>query len=120
MADFNISEILGSLSEDDMNNLKKIADGLLGNTSGEKETEHKEEKRENGNFDFNSAKLPDISVLEKLLPVLNALNTNDERTRLISSLKPMLSGERQKKADEAIKIIKLLTVIPVLKQNGNL
>ncbi len=120
MADFNISEILGSLSEDDMNNLKKIADGLLGNGAQSKENEQDKQRRESGGFDLNSAKLPDISVLEKLLPVLNALDANDERTRLISSLKPMLSETRQKKADEAIKIIKLLTVIPVLKQNGNL
>lgn len=111
MADFDISGILNSLSQDDVNNLKKIADGILGNSEPKA-------KSQSDSLDLSSVKLPDISVLGKLAPVLSAVNTPDERTELISALKPMLSENRRQKADEAIKIVKLLTVLPILHENG--
>lgn len=43
---------------------------------------------------------------------------NDPRCRLIAALKPMLSGERQRKADEAMKIIRLIDMIPALSESG--
>lgn len=43
---------------------------------------------------------------------------NDPRCKLILALKPMLSTEKQKRADEAVKIIKLLDILPVLRESG--
>jgi hypothetical protein len=52
------------------------------------------------------------------LPLLSQLNSRDEREDFICALKPLLSRERQKKADEAMKFIKLLSVLPLLKEKG--
>jgi hypothetical protein len=47
--------------------------------------------------------------------VMVQMNKEDYRTRLISDLKPMLNSERQKKADEAVKFLQLMQVLPLLK-----
>lgn len=43
---------------------------------------------------------------------------NDPRCKLIAALKPMLSKDRQKRADEAMRIIKLMDMIPALSESG--
>lgn len=62
--------------------------------------------------------LPDLSVLSRLAPLLGELNRRDERADFIAALKPLLSEERRKKADDAIKIIRLVSVLPLLKEQG--
>ena len=59
-----------------------------------------------------------ISMLEReglLVSVMGQLNKEDTRTRLITDLKPLLSEERRKKADEAIKFLQLMDLLPLLK-----
>ena len=43
---------------------------------------------------------------------------NDSRVQLIYALKPHLSAERQARADTAVKILKLLDVLPAIKESG--
>lgn len=62
--------------------------------------------------------LPDLSVLSRLAPLLGELSRRDERADFIAALKPLLSEERRKKADDAIKIIRLVSVLPLLKEQG--
>lgn len=62
--------------------------------------------------------LPDLSVLSRLAPLLGELSRRDERADFIAALKPLLSEERQKRADDAIKIIRLVSVLPLLKEQG--
>ena len=124
MADLDIGSILSSLSEDDINNLKNVASSILG---GNAEAQDKGEAQSNADKkplgstplpDFGSLGLPDMSVFQNLLPLLSALNSHDEREDFIYALKPLLSDERRKKADEAVKFIKLLSIIPLLKEKG--
>ena len=68
--------------------------------------------------DLSSLGLPDMSQFSNLLPLLSALNSRDEREDFICALKPLLSDERRKKADEAMKFVKLLSIIPLLKEKG--
>ena len=123
MADLDIGSILSSLSSDDINNLKNVANSIFGGekTTTEEKTEHKENNETKTNFkmpDLSSIGLPDMSVFENLLPLLSSLNSRDEREDFICALKPLLSNERQQKADEAMKFIKLLSIIPLLKEKG--
>jgi len=57
----------------------------------------------------------DILKLQKLMGNFNKENPN---TNLLKSLKPLLKKERQKKVDEAVKIMKLVTLFPELKESG--
>jgi hypothetical protein len=123
MADLDIGSILSSLSSEDINNLKNVANSILGGekTEQSEKKENKENKESSTNFkapDFSSMGLPDMSVFENLVPLLSKLNSRDEREDFIYALKPLLSNERQQKADEAMKFIKLLSIIPLLKEKG--
>lgn len=62
----------------------------------------------------------DPSFIKKLMPVFNKLNseTNDKRTALLLALKPNLSKERRAKVDAAVKLIKLIDMLPYLKECG--
>ena len=48
----------------------------------------------------------------------NAVNSDDDKIRFIEALKPLLSSERQKKADEAEKMLRLMSALPALKESG--
>lgn len=65
--------------------------------------------------------LPDSGTLQlvtKLAPMLSAVQQEDESTRLLQALRPLLGEERQKKLDEAIRILQLLRMLPLLRQSG--
>ena len=93
-----ISEILSSLSSSDMENLKAVAQDLF---SSEKSDD--------------SGTLPnlDLSALTSLMKP-----KEDERTKLIGALKPLLSEERQRRADEAIRLLHLASMLPALRESG--
>lgn len=91
----NISDIISSLSESDIENIKGMAGKLFSDS------------------DSDESPLPfDLGALGTLA------GTEDDRCALIKSLKPMLSEQRRRKADEAIKLLKLASLIPVLKESG--
>ncbi len=123
MADFDLNGILSSLSSEDINNLKNIAGSILGGE--EKRNSESVHQKDNsgglnglGNIDFSSLGLPNMNELSKLLPLISEFNKHDEREDFLCALKPLLSEERRKKADEAVKLIKLVSLIPILKEKG--
>lgn len=123
MADFDISSILNSLSAEDMENIKKAASSFMGNL-GETKEPPREKPPENKKGDeaagdiFSGLGMPDLSQLASLAPVLQAFNSHDERLDFINALKPLLSEERRHKADEAMKLVKLMSVLPLLRERG--
>ena len=122
MADFDIGAILNSLSPDDIENIKNVASSFLGSQDGTNEKQ-KEEKKErqpaipNIN-DLSSLGMPDLSQLTALLPIFQAINSPDDRLDFIQALKPLLSDEKKQKADEAMKLVRLMSVIPLLRERG--
>lgn len=106
----DISEILSSLTPEDMEQLKNVASSLMG---GQPEPKKEQEKAQ-GSSVFN----PDI--LGNLGKLSNAVSGDDQRTALLKALKPMLSEQRQQKADEAIKILKIIQILPLLRESGML
>lgn len=150
MADFDINSILSSLSQEDIENLKKTAADIMGgmsnnNVSGNASNNGYGNGRNNGNNQAqstektnsenntisienilssfsqsggNSFGFPDMNMLSSLAPVLQAVNSKDDRVEFINALRPLLSNDRRKKADEAVKIVRLLSVLPLLKERG--
>ena len=59
-----------------------------------------------------------LSMAVKMGPILGALRQEDDSTRLLRALRPMLRPARQKKLDEALKLLQLLRALPLLKQSG--
>ncbi len=54
-------------------------------------------------------------MLFKLLPLLSAFGQEDENAALLRALRPHLGKERQKRLDEAEKMMKLVRLLPLLK-----
>ena len=132
MADFDLNAILNSLTPDDIENLKQTAASVLGGMENNKpprqEPEIKQNKQETNQLNFDdllknigslgNLGMPDLSQLSAIVPILQAFNSHDERLDFINALKPLLSEERQKKADEATKLVKLMSVLPLLRERG--
>lgn len=64
--------------------------------------------------------MPDPQQVNLLLGLFSKLKTdNDDNTsRLLLALKPHLSGDRRERVDTAIKILKLLELLPLIKESG--
>lgn len=86
------------------------------NTSSEPQVnEHREEPQAPMNTGFS----PDMmSMLTKLAPMMNSMNSEDDTTRLLKALRPFLSDERKKKLDEASKLLKMMKLLPLIKDFG--
>ncbi|HCH28078.1 MAG TPA: hypothetical protein DEW35_01075 [Ruminococcaceae bacterium] len=100
-----LNEILSD--EKSLNQFKALAENLL---SSEKEE------------DSNNSDVLGISgdEAQKILGIFTRLKTrpDDKRTALLSALRPNLSPEKQKKVDTAIKLLKLIDMLPLLKESG--
>ena len=56
--------------------------------------------------------------MTRLMPLLSQANREDDATRLLRALRPLLGESRQKKVDEAIRILQMLRLLPLLKDSG--
>lgn len=64
--------------------------------------------------------LGELSGLLKLAPLLSGLGQEDQNTVLLNALRPYLHGEREKRLDDSMKMMKLLKLLPLLQQKGGL
>lgn len=60
----------------------------------------------------------DLSLLTKAAPLLQGLQQEDDSTKLLAALRPYLHGERQKRLEEAMEILKWLRLATMLKDKG--
>ena len=58
--------------------------------------------------------------LSSIMQIMRAFNSSsdDSRTRLLLALKPHLSEKRRERVDKAIKIMKLLAIMPMITESG--
>lgn len=59
-----------------------------------------------------------LGAMTKLMPLLGQAGREDDSTRLLRALRPLLGPERQKKVDEAMKILQMMRLLPLLKESG--
>lgn len=103
----DINSLLENLSDEDLSSLGSAAQQLFGSQQGEEPAP-----------DIFGGINPDmLAKIMQIMPMLTNAGDND-RTRLISALKPMLSKARRKKADEAIQLIRLLEIMPMIGGDG--
>lgn len=60
----------------------------------------------------------DLSLLTKAAPFLAAMQQEDDSANLLKALRPYLHGERQKRLDDALEILKWLRLATMLKEQG--
>lgn len=119
----DISDILSSLSAEDMQALQSIASSLTGKSDTPVNATADPTKAVTKNVQNNQNGEPlgiDPKAFSDMAGLMSKLNStgNDPRCQLINALKPMLSKERQQRADEAMRIIKLLDLLPMLRDSG--
>ncbi|MCL1832186.1 MAG: hypothetical protein FWG45_04650 [Oscillospiraceae bacterium] len=60
----------------------------------------------------------DIDMVMKMGEVFAQLNKPDKNADLLSALKPHLRDENQHKVDTAMKLSRMITLLPFLKESG--
>ena len=113
----NINDIISSLSNEDIEMLKGVASSILG------EAGNQEKSKTLPSVSSKSAGLTgiglnsdDFQMLMKAKEIFDRMNSaSSKNADLINALKPHLSEESRKKADNAIRIMKLFEVLPYLK-----
>jgi len=124
--DFNqISDMLGSMSDEELQNLQDAAQSLFASFGGEEEPAQEtrqgtgyKSQQSGGGFgggaDFGSMFTPEM--LAKLSQLMQRMNGRDARTDLIMALKPHLSHRRQHRAEQAMQMMKMLELLPTLQE----
>lgn len=114
----NLNDIISSLTPDDIQSLKETAQAIFGNSTDTAISNTSSQHTDNSSFfdSFNSSMFnPDmISSIGRIMSLMNS--DSGKRCRLIEALKPNLSRERQRKADEAMQILKLLELMPMIAE----
>ncbi len=106
-----ISELLSS--PDGMDKIKSLADALFKDNAPPKD--EPPENTSGGGFS-----LPDGFDISKIMGLMSAFNNkqSDRRSDLLLALKPHLSINRQERIDKAVKLLKIASLLPVLKEQG--
>ncbi len=59
-----------------------------------------------------------LQTITHLAPIMQSMKTDDDTTRLLNSLRPFLGADKQHRLDQAERMLKLLKILPLLKDNG--
>ncbi len=110
----NINDIISNLTNEDIENLKAAAQSIFGSADGEPQRE-KKSPPPNAIPDL-SALLGNARMMEKLGRIMAAMNRQDSRSELIKALKPLLSEKRRQKADEAMQLLRLFDLLPMITE----
>ena len=114
-----LSELLNS--PDGMARIKNAAQQILENNS--EKPSNIQATESNINLDsllsggLATENLPDIGNIMRIVNLFKNQN-QDKRTTLLLALKPHLSKERGQRVDKAISLLKIASLLPVLKQEG--
>lgn len=60
----------------------------------------------------------DPEMLLKMLSLFETLNQPDDNERFLLALKPLLREENRPKIDSALRLIKLFSLLPILRDSG--
>ncbi len=92
-----------------MNRVKEMAESIL--------SENSKPKEEADQSVFGQVDSNELSNIMSIVSALNRKN-DDTRTNLLAALKPHLSEPKREKVDTAIKILRLLDLLPLLRESG--
>lgn len=113
----NIEDLLRALTEDDdeQDNSSSACHGQ--GSCGGKGTCG---ECSSGNNDQSGGLFSDLDpeMLLKLFGMFEALNQPDDNERFLLALKPLLREENRAKIDSALRLMKLFSLLPLLKDSG--
>jgi len=113
----NLNDIISNLSADDINMLKGVASSILGEQANQPEPEKQNQSSSSmapANLGFDNIDFDMIMKAKSIFEKMN--NTKNKNVDLIMALRPHLSPDTQNKADQALRILKLFEVLPLLRE----
>ncbi|MCD8026516.1 MAG: hypothetical protein LUF33_06230 [Clostridiales bacterium] len=94
----------------------------LGLTKGQpqsnSEPEPKPAAAQQSNVPGNAMNGDMLRVMTRLAPLMQSANRDDDTARLLGALRPFLSEEKQIKLSKAEKMLKIIKILPLLRDNG--
>lgn len=60
----------------------------------------------------------DLEAIMRMGEIMSRMNQQDDSTRLLLALKPHLKPENRQKVDSAMKLMKIITILPLLRDSG--
>lgn len=113
----DIGDLLNNLSAEDISSLQEAAKSIFASEDSENEFEKSDNNSDN-DTGFGSFSMPDAETIMKISKIMGMFNQKDSRSDFIAALKPYLSDPRKKRADEAMKFIKLIDLLPALQSKS--
>ena len=107
----NLENIINSLSQSDIEQLSDLANSFMDAGKEPDESSSKKSKAQ-------TESAFDPQMLSKIMHIMDKLSKQKDSPgcELLRALKPMLSPERQKKTDEAISMLRLLALLPLINE----
>ncbi len=96
-----------------MDNIEDILRALTEDSEDEGDNTNRDTEQSEGLFSGL-----DPEMLMRLLSLFETLNQPDDNERFLLALKPLLREENRAKIDSAIRLMKLFSLLPVLKDAG--
>lgn len=59
-----------------------------------------------------------MQTVMKLAPLFSSMKQEDDSTRLLRALRPLLGEKRQKRLDESVRMLQMIRILPLLKGSG--
>ena len=90
--------------------------GLLSSGGNSANTQSSENKlAQTGGMDLGGI---DINTIMKIQQVMSAFHNEDDNTRFLQALRPLMREDRRHKVDEVLRLMKLFSLLPLLKESG--
>ena len=115
----DLSAMLSQLldSPDGLDKIKSLAGSLLNNQPAAQQ-----QAEEPAPQNQLAPSIPALSGAEigTIMTLVNSLknDTNDERAKLLLALRPHLKEDRRHRVDEAVKLLKIISLAPLISQAG--
>ncbi len=96
-----LAEILGD--PESMEKVREMAQGLF-----------------SGGQTAEEPAVPNTGEVQQIIGLISKFKSsgNDPRTRLLEALKPNLSEERRERVDTAIKLLRIIEMLPLIRESG--
>ncbi len=116
----DLNERLAELLNDpeSMKRVRAMAENLLGSQSQKKPSDSPPTPTADAGSIFGGD--IDPAMIGKIMSVLSRLknSSDDSRSNLLLALKPLLSAPRREKVDTAVKLLKLIDLLPLIRDSG--
>lgn len=89
----------------DMSQLSSLLSNMQGNANS-------------GNASESQMPNIDINMIMKMQQIFSKMNVSDKNSQLLLALKPHFGDDRRHKVDQAISMMRLMSILPALKDSG--